>query len=298
MKILATIFLFFLSFSTLTAKEMRGFLTTEDIRLFFEQGYLLKRGCLSQEEINGLDKTTETLIKYALEEIQRSIDQTLSERDQFLYIAGSRVVFKRHLDDSISLARINGVSGMEPSLLETLRSEKMIYTFFELLNTSELEHLISQIHPKLPGDGIAYPKHRDIQFRQSYDPDWQDILGNGSYAICIIPVDPMNATNGGLWIDKNSYPKPQGIEEEHIWIDANPGDLLFMHPYLFHGSGPNLSSTSRRTLLTGFCAFGANHRPYPGADVNQQLVLKDDGSIETRHLSWSQKVTERTDANH
>lgn len=62
----------------------------------------------------------------------------------------------------------------------------------ELLGTNDLEHLICQVHPKLPGDGVSYPAHKDIQFRRQFDPDWQDILGNGSYAICIIPVDPMS----------------------------------------------------------------------------------------------------------
>ena len=88
-------------------------------------------------------------------------------------------------------------------------------TFSEIPGTRDLEHLIFQIHPKIPGDGISFPRHRDIQFRKSYNPEWQDILGNGSYAICIMPVDPMTQDNGCLWIDKNNYPEPQEKEEEN-----------------------------------------------------------------------------------
>lgn len=272
----------------LAVADMKGFLTTDEIELFYKQGYLLKPQALNQAEIAQLNENITDVVNRALEQIQ-SADVPLTNDDQFLYIDGSRIVFKKKPDSSISLVRVNGCSGMEHALLETVRSEKMVHTFFEILGTSDLEHLISQIHPKLPGDGVAYPRHHDIQFRKLFDPDWQDVLGNGSYAICIIPIDAMSPENGGLWIDRNNYPESQGLEEERVWIHAEPGDLLFMHPHLFHGSGPNLSQLdSRKTLLTGFCAFGANHKSYPGAHVNARLTLNNDGEIVATPAPWSQ----------
>lgn len=274
-----------LSCGVLGAAE--GYLSEEEISLFYQQGYLLKRQCLTRDEMVLLYRHVSSVIGDALDQIQLS-DAEASDADQITYIDGARVVFKRRPDLSVSIARINGCSGMEPALLETVRSEKLVRTFFELLGTSDLEHLISQIHPKLPGDGVAYPRHRDIQFRKSFDPQWEDILGNGSYAICIISIDPMTPENGGLWIDRNNYPEPQGLEEDLVWIYAEPGDFLFMHPNLYHGSGPNLSANERKTLLTGFCAYGANHRPYPGAHVNARLTLTDEGEILTEPSPWSQ----------
>jgi ectoine hydroxylase-related dioxygenase (phytanoyl-CoA dioxygenase family) len=279
--------------------ETQGFLTQDDIALFYAQGYLLKPQCFSQAEMKQLNENITAAVNRALEQIQQSEDPIVSDKDQITHIDGSRIVFKRHSDQSISIARINGCSGMQPALLEVVRSEKMVRTFFELLGTSDLEHLISQIHPKLSGDGVAYPKHRDIQFRRSFDPDWQDILGNGSYAVCIIPIDPMTPENGGLWIDRNNYPEPQELEEDRVWIHAEPGDLLFMHPHLYHGSGPNLSSTSsRKTLLTGFCAFGANHKSYPGADVNTHLTLTEEGTITTEPAPWKQTPNNGPTSGH
>ncbi len=286
-KVIVTLLLL-VSFTALRAGETQGFLTQDDIALFYKQGYFLKRQCLSQTEMNRLHVNLTTVVDRALEQIQQTDGQALSSEERFIHIDGSKVVFKRRPDQTASIARINGCSGMQPALLEIVRSEKMVRTFFEILGTSDLEHLISQIHPKLPGDGIAFKRHRDIQFRKSFDPEWQDILGNGSYAVCIIPIDPMNPENGGLWIDKNNYPEPQGLDEDLVWIYAEPGDLLFMHPYLFHGSGPNQSPTSRKTLLTGFCAFGANHKSYPGAHVNARLTLSEEGNIVTAPTPWSQ----------
>lgn len=287
-KILALFF--FCASLALTAAEMQGFLTAEEIATFYKQGYLLKRQCLSSAEMQELNANITAVVDRTLDTLKDAKEVVFSDDEQILYIDGSRVVYKRRPNNSISIARINGCAGMEPVLLETLRSEKMLRTFFELLGTNDLEHLISQIHPKLPSDGIAFPKHRDIQFRKSFDPDWQDILGNGSYAVCIIPIERMSPENGGLWIDRNNYPEPQGLEEDLVWIYAEPGDLLFMHPYLFHGSGPNLDQTaSRKTLLTGFCAFGANHKAYPGAYVNTHLRLTETGSIEITNAPWAKE---------
>ncbi len=276
----------------------QGFLTDEDIALYYKQGYLLKPKCLTQEEIAQLNVNLCKAIDQSLEEIKNSPTPVFSDKDQTIFIDGSRIVFKKYSDQAISVKRINGCSGMQPALLATVRSEKMVHTFFELLGTTDLEHLISQIHPKLPGDGVLYARHRDIQFRKSFDPDWQDILGNGSYSVCIIPVDPMNQENGGLWIDRNNYPEPQGLPEDLVWIHAEPGDLLFMHPNLYHGSEPNASTASRKTLLTGFCAFGANHRAYPGAHVNTRVTLTDNGSISTTPSPWSEGPCSGSTAGH
>jgi len=290
---------FFFCFSMVYGQEMKGFLTPEEIALFYKQGYFLKSKALDPVEMDRLNENITDMIDRALDQIQKTQDSVSPEEEQFIYIGGSRVVFKRRADQSISIARINGCSGMQPALLETARSKKMVHTFFELLGTSDLEHLICQVHPKLPGDQIAFKRHRDIEFRKSFDPDWQDVLGNGSYAICIIPIDAMTPENGGLWVDRNNYPEPQGLEEDLIWIHAEPGDLLFMHPYLYHGSGPNLSPTSsRKTLLTGFCAFGANHRSYPGADVNRHLTLQESQEIMMTMSPWEQEPCAGTMAGH
>jgi hypothetical protein len=280
------------------AIQTKGFLTSYEIETFYKQGYLLKKNCLSPKECEELNKDVTDVIVKALEKIEQSNTFSLTKEGQMDYVDGSRIVYNQHSDQSTSISRINGVCGMQPSLLNTLRSEKMIHTFFELLNTTDLEHLIAQLHPKIPGDGVAFPKHRDIQYRKAFDPDWQDVQGNGSYAICIIPIDAMNQENGGIWVDRNNYPDLQEAEEDRAWVDAEPGDLLFMHPYLSHGSGPNLSKTSRRTLLTGFCAYGANHKTYPGAHVNVHVKLMENGSVAYFPLAWNQTAPNKTEPNH
>jgi len=63
-----------------------------------------------------------------------------------------------------------------------------------------------------------------------------------------------------------------------------------MHPNIFHGSEPNISQGSRKTLLCGFCAFGANHKAYPGAEVNVKSSLTSEGEIVNEYSPWHQST--------
>ena len=45
---------------------------------------------------------------------------------------------------------------------------------------------------------------------------------------------------------------------------------------------------NRKSGGEGFCAFGANHKSYPGAHVNTRLTLAEENSILTTPSPWSQ----------
>lgn len=278
-------------------------LTPEDIETFHGQGYIVKKSCFSEEIMRDLADCTQVTLQRIIVELD-SLPRVVSDEEQSHFIDGSRVVYRYNAED-VSIARINGVGGIASSLMQPLVSDAMVRTFMALLGCTDLEHIICQLHPKLPGDGIAYPRHRDVQFRKAFDPDWTDILGNGSYAICILPIDPMSEENGGLWVDKNSL-LGEDAPEDILWIETTPGDILFMNPYVWHGSGPNKSLQARRTLLSGFCAFGANHKAYPGAFVNMRFTLTGEGEvINVDPAPWQQPSSESAcsvgvdaDANH
>lgn len=280
-----------------------SYLTSEDVKLFHRQGFLIKKGCLSYEDCLGsLSDAVESAIERALA-VAETVEWTSLDTEVSVLIDGSRVVLRRSGDGGTSIARINGVCGMAPSLANIVSSDTMLNTFFDLLGTSDMEHIIAQLHPKKAGDQVSFPMHRDIDFRRSFDPGWTDILGNGSYAICIIPIDDMNEGNGGLYIDTASYGVPEQ-QENIIWVDAGPGDFIFLHPHIAHGSRANTSATSnRRTLLTGFCAFGANSKRYPGACLNMRYIRygSEGGggktSIRVEVCPWKDLVYDK-DVNH
>ncbi len=257
------------------------FLSAADIVAYYEQGYVIVKGAYSAREVREMSDTVNVMMARIFCQLSTA---TSMEKKQAAYIEGSQVVFTKTEGKPASISRIVGCGSMDPSLLELLRSDKMVYTFLDLLNCEEMEHLICQFHPKLPGDNTSFPKHRDSDIRRKFDPEWKDVKGNGSYAIAIIAVDPMTPENGGLIIDKKSFPN-QGTESEEVAVKLAPGDMIFMHPDIVHWSGPNISAISRRTLLTGFCVAGANHKNYPGNCTND-LISVEAGRVRAQAAPW------------
>jgi len=280
---------------------MQGYLSKEDINTFYRQGYVVKKNCIPSAEVKVLDSIIDDVLVHSVKDIKSEGHSIDAANDQTTHINGARVVFRQGDNRDIKVVRINGVSGFSPILLQTLRSDKLCHTFLELLKCKEIEHIINQMHPKLPSDGVVYHKHKDVQFRRDFDPNWSDVLdnGSGSYAICILAVDSMSRENGGLYIDPSTFdpksplPARNTVDDELVWVTAEPGDLLFMHPHLDHGSKPNTSISSRKTLLSGFCALNANTKTYPGTDVNDIISVDADGtSILTRPAEWKDCVVQ------
>lgn len=282
---------------------INGFLNDEDIQLFHQQGYIIKRNAIVGQELANLDKMTLDMIQKVKEEIF-SEKYLASEQQNITHIHGSQVVFKKYSSDKMSILRVVGCGGLESNVLTTLRSHQMVMTFFNLLGCNDLEHIICSFHPKEPHDGVTFVKHRDIQYRKQFDPNWQDVLGNGSYAICILAIDAMSSSNGGLYIDKSTFPpsdkKIKDIETSSSntieSLTMEPGDLLFMHPEILHWSEANTSNVARRALLTGYCAWNANHKTYPGAAVNVHLT-RHGNLIESTTSNWDQIEATQT-INH
>jgi len=283
MRLIIVCFLFVLSSCGLFANT---FLSNEDIETFYKQGYVIKKGGLDPDILRKMDERSLEVLDVILNVLSRE-DYSYSSDIQKTYIEGTQIVFQKEEGKDPSILRMVGCSGIEPEFLSVLRSDKMVQSFFALLDSDQLEHLICQFHPKLPFDGVQFYKHKDIFHRKNFDKDWMDIRGNGSYAVCLIAIDPMTSENGGIWVDRNSYPRNDKFEEDVHLIVLEPGDMLFMHPEILHWSEENRSNSSRRVLLTGFCVYGANHRNYPGDETNDVFV-KNDEEIESQPAPWKE----------
>ena len=259
-------------------------LTDEDVETYYKQGYFIKKGYLSPDDIKEADTFSLSLIEKSLELIQNE-QIPYTESTQIEYLNGAKVVFRKTEEGLPSVFRVQSCADLEPKLAGILTSKTLIETFFHILSSQELEQIICQFHPKMPHDGVNFPRHIDKDNRQFFDPNWEDIAGNGSCAVAVFAIDPMSKENGGLFIDTGSYPL-QG-KEKALEVIMEPGDLLFIHPEIIHWSCENTSNKSRRTLLSGFCVFGANHRNYPGNATNN-CYKKVGEDIEVRPAPWKE----------
>ena len=105
----------------------------------------------------------------------------------------------------------------------------------------------------------------------------------------IVAVDAMHASNGAIYYVPQSHVRGdlyleniEDADELHkvaeldkaIPLILNPGDIVFMHPYLIHGSEANSSNDARRIFINGFSYPGANKLAYPGEGSAQQIALR------------------------
>jgi len=193
------------------------------------------------------------------------------------------------LEDKVQIHRIVWAGAAQPKLLELARQKKLLSPVSQLLESSEACHLINQLHYKLPHDEVSFDWHQDVKNRRTFDPNWQDLNKTGSFVQVIIAIDSMTSANGGIFYVPKSHlngdlfleqitdtAKLQAVAklDNAIALQLNPGDVIFMDPYLIHGSKANISDKPRRIFINGFAYPGANKKPYPGTGSAQLISLK------------------------
>lgn len=224
-------------------------------------------------------------------------------------------------DQGIAIKRLVWAAAAAPALLQTGRDLRLLNMVAQILDDSEADHLINQIHYKEPHDGVSFPWHQDEQNRRKFDPQWIDCGENGSFVQVITAIDACSLENGPLLVIPGSHKwgylefgeflntedlqarfmdlKHLHVSEVQVPLFMEPGDTVLMHPRLIHGSWPNESEESRRILINGFSSPGANHRQYPGIGSAKRISLINGNEIDlnlrasTRSLIELRKKNDR-----
>ena len=189
---------------------------------------------------------------------------------------------------SLAIKRIVWIGGAYPELLSIGRSRSLTEPVYKILQVDALEHLINQLHPKIPIDGVEFGFHRDFEHRFTYDKHWKGAgMHNGGFVQTLVAIDPVNRRNGGIEIYPGSHRSAEPLKDirDQKWIEKQlrsryplafypelePGDALFFHPNVAHRSMPNQSTKPRRVFINGFSAPGANQGFYPGTGSGERI---------------------------
>ena len=276
-------------------------LTDIDLDQFFRQGYLILKKYIAPNDISLIAQATDNLLTIAshlspTQAPQSSVIPGISE--QSIEYQGSVFVFDQAAQ---YVRRIIWAGAAKPKLLKISRQAKIKRVVAKLLGSRKAAQLTLQIHPKLANDGVDFPWHQDVHARRAFDSNWEKYArnGKGSYVQAIIAIDAQTETNGPLLILPHSHLLGPSLPSEiNGYCDEDefrqflqskqksvlkqtdpqaiilqPGDILFMHPWLWHKSQMNQSNQPRRTLVTGFAYPGANTKAYPGRGSGQEIKL-------------------------
>lgn len=270
-------------------------LTKDEIHDFYEKGYVIVRQLYTPAEIDQISSYANRL-ENAAEELGKSLDEKATT--QSIMHKGTQFVLKKE-EGRTEIHRLVWVGAAEPMLLQLGRKKELLECVGQLLKTSEGDHLINQLHFKRPDKdkSVRFNIHQDIENRVSFDPDWQDVNGQGSFVQTLTAVDEMTEQNGPLKVI-NGLPKEGNLglknktpeEREQIaskygpWqtLTLKPGDVLLMHPLSIHKSDVTQASEpsdKRRLFINGFACPEANKKPYPGKGSCERIkfppVLKE-----------------------
>jgi ectoine hydroxylase len=253
-------------------------LSSNQVREFRDNGYIICPNLLTSKEV----KTVSQICNQLKEEAR-----SLNKHGKIDH-KGSQFVLSQN-NDKTSIDRIVWAGGSDKRLLEMGRMPIITHKVAQLLESDHADHLTNQMHFKSPNDNVKFLWHIDLHPRQLFDPNWQDINKLGSFVQVVIAIDTHTKENGPIKIipytHKNGpldFPAfctdnelPDHIDPKTaipLLLDA--GDAAFIHPYLVHGSEPNMSKYERKTLINGFSYPGANNGLYPGHGSAQQISLK------------------------
>jgi phytanoyl-CoA hydroxylase len=123
--------------------------------------------------------------------------------------------------------------------------------------------LVDQVNLKPARVGTGFPFHQDARFVIGRTRD--RILRHGGVNL-VIALDRSDAGNGGFEVlgrthlgGLRDFPYDASATNEAIFDETHralvplaPGDALFFHPHLAHGSGPNDSDRPRRMVTLWF----------------------------------------------
>ena len=150
-----------------------------------------------------------------------------------------------------------------------LRHDERIVAALAALGLKGARCVVDQVNLKLPHVGTGFPWHQDAQFLS-----WRqraDIEEHGGANI-VIALDEADATNGTLEVLRGTHlegPMPFDYDlattNDGVWDESGrtilplaPGDAVFFHPYLAHGSGLNSSDRPRRFVTLWFVGTGSD----------------------------------------
>jgi len=249
-------------------------LSAANTREFFEQGWTVIPGLFSIDEMRAARRAFERLYSTA----QRL--RTTQDHD------GAYFVLDAPPTGEVIVKRVVWAGGAEPDLLSLSADPRLVEPALQLLDSDHCEQLLCQAHFKMPGDGVSFDWHQDVQHRDKGPGTWRDLNGRGSYVQTIMLIDDMSEHNGPLKFIPRSAVKGEGRlsdaaydystpmssgaettrfdESKAVTVTGAAGSVLFFGPYAIHGSTSNDSSVPRRVLINGYAYPGANGRVYPG----------------------------------
>lgn len=243
-------------------------------RQFAEEGFYLAKGVFGAAEVAELERDFDRIVAQ-ISSGQENVNATWSGPEMNRLGAQNLVVIHTHNVQQYSAAWMRAF--MHPKYLEAAS---------QILGEDIVLHH-SKLFQKPPEKGAPFPMHQDWD----YFPSIHD-----SMIAAVIHVSRATDEMGCLRVVPGSH-KVGRIEhsggqfeneflaahrlEDATPCPAEPGDVLFFHYFTLHGSMPNRSQDTRKTVLVQMHR-GDDRIEEGNRHPNERLVLKGFNQFATR----------------
>lgn len=244
-------------------------------RQFAEEGYYLAKGVFSPAEVAELERDFDRIVAQ-ISRTEENVNATWSGPEMERLGAKNLVVIHTHNVQQYSAAWLRAL--LHPKYLEAASA---------ILGEDIVLHH-SKLFQKPPEKGAPFPMHQDWD----YFPSIHD-----SMIAAVIHVSKATDEMGCLRVVPGSHKvgriEHSGGQTENEFLAAHrledatpcpaePGDVLFFHYFTLHGSMPNRSQDTRKTVLVQMHR-GDDRIEEGNRHPNERLVLKGFNHFATRN---------------
>ena len=186
------------------------------------------------------------------------------------------------------------------------RSERMVHAAQTLLGEGEVCHFHSKLMQKEPKTGGAWEWHQDYGYWYKNGFLYPDAMLS-----IMVALTEATKENGCLQVLKGSHKmgrfehlfagEQQGadmpfVEEalkicEKVYVELNPGDILFFHSNLLHMSEANLSDKPRWSLISAYnLSYNVPFREKNTSCITPVKVVRDEAILASEPLGLSDQT--------
>jgi phytanoyl-CoA hydroxylase len=239
-------------------------LTPEEVRFFHDNGYLIMRGLLPERDILALRAAVDRLQTDAIDKLRQPgyLSHAKHLNKDWIEHEIDHYVYRQKPDGSYSFHRIERGYTQDPIFAQTAMSPRLLTPAWQVLERPFWPRA-GNVVVKLPHEGAEVRWHQDIPYLY-----WSSGGHPGKGRSTTHPIPNFNTDiylesstrdNGCLWaipgshrsgtVDVDRMVAEQGwYLKDAVPLELEPGDVMFHHVALVHGSPENRSPVLRRTF--------------------------------------------------
>ena len=234
-------------------------LQSDQLRNFRDAGYLLLRGLL--------DAPSCTTYNQRFEQLVRDED----ERPEGMVVMRDVMVAKGAVRPRTPLHAINKILNFcaDPVLWRYACDQRLRRIAEQLLGEAEgagLHVISSNVFNKPPGVDGRHPMHQDLRYFRLRPADgivaaWTALAPCNRLSGCLAVLP--GSHRGALrdhgepdweYVNHAFYGIDDAPLDARVHLEMQPGDTVFFHPLLIHGSGSNRSAACRRAISAHYAS--------------------------------------------